>query len=72
MATQWFCKIMGDEQGPLTAGELQAIAHSGRLSIDDLVRKHADGTWVRAENVVGLFDRPSLSGGHERVDRRDR
>jgi GYF domain 2 len=60
MATEWFCKIMGDEQGPLSAGQLQALARSGRLTIDDVVRKHADGTWVRAENVIGLFDRPSL------------
>lgn len=60
MATQWFCKIMGDEQGPMSARQLQAIAHSGRLAIDDLVRKHSDGVWVRAENVIGLFDRPSL------------
>ena len=60
MATHWFCKIMGDELGPMSAGELQAIARSGQLAIDDLVRKHADGTWVRAENVIGLFDRPSL------------
>jgi GYF domain 2 len=60
MATQWFCKIMGDEQGPMTAVELHQLARSGGLAIDDLVRKHADGIWVRAENVIGLFDRPSL------------
>ncbi len=60
MATEWFCKIMGDEQGPMTAAELHTLARAGRLTIDDLVRKHADGSWVRAENVIGLFDRPSL------------
>lgn len=60
MATQWFCKIMGDERGPMTAVELHQLARAGGLAIDDLVRKHADGTWVRAENVIGLFDRPSL------------
>jgi hypothetical protein len=60
MATQWFCKIMGDEQGPMSASELQTIARSGQLAIDDLVRKHSGGTWVRAENVIGLFDRPTL------------
>lgn len=60
MAANWFCKIMGDEKGPLTATELQEIARSGGLGIDDLVRSEAHSTWVRAENVVGLFDRPSL------------
>lgn len=60
MAANWFCKIMGDKEGPLTATQLQEIARSGRLGIDDLVRKETHSTWVRAENVVGLFDRPSL------------
>jgi hypothetical protein len=60
MATQWYCKIMGDEQGPMSARQLQSITRSGRLAIDDLVRKHSDGIWVRAENVIGLFDRPTL------------
>jgi GYF domain 2 len=60
MANQWFCKIMGDEQGPMTAAELLALARGGRLTIDDLVRNHADSAWVRAENVVGLFDHPTL------------
>ena len=60
MTTQWFCKIMGDEQGPMTAGQLRAIARSGGLGIDDLVRKHGQSSWVRAENVIGLFDKPSL------------
>lgn len=57
---QWFCKIMGDEQGPMTAAELQEIARNGRLGIDDLVRKAEQTTWVRAENVVGLYDGASL------------
>jgi hypothetical protein len=60
MATQWFCKIMGDEQGPMTAGQLRAIARRGGLGIDDFVRKHGQSSWVRAENVIGLFDQPSL------------
>jgi hypothetical protein len=60
MATQWYCKIMGVEEGPMSARQLQAIARCGRLAIDDLVRKHSAGVWVRAENVIGLFDRPTL------------
>lgn len=60
MAAQWFCKIMGDERGPMTTAQLQEVARSGRLSIDDLVRRADDSRWVRAENVVGLYNQPSL------------
>jgi hypothetical protein len=61
MSAKWFCKIMGDEQGPLTAAQLQEIARSGRLGIDDLVRNDSQSIWVRAENVAGLFDQPTQS-----------
>src|SRR3972149_1850796 len=60
MATQWYCKIMGDERGPMSARQLQAAVRGGRLAIGDWVRKHSDSVWVRAENVIGLFDRPTL------------
>src|SRR5262245_24040840 len=60
MASQWFYKIMGEESGPISARQLLAKAQSGEVGIDDLVRKHVDGHWVRAENVLGLFDTPSL------------
>jgi GYF domain 2 len=56
MATEWFCRIMGDEWGPMSARELLAVARRGRLTRDDVVRRTATGTWVRAEVVKGLFD----------------
>jgi len=59
MATEWFCKIMGEEWGPMSSGELQAIARWGRLTRDDIVRSGADGAWVRAELVPGLFPAPA-------------
>ena len=58
MATEWFCKIMGDQLGPMSADELVAVARWGRLNRDDVVRKGATGTWVRAELVDGLFQTP--------------
>lgn len=60
MAAAWFALIMGEEKGPLSARELLSMARSGDLRIDDWVRKGTDGNWVRSENVLGLFDLPSL------------
>lgn len=56
MSTEWFCKIMGEQWGPMSSQELMAVASRGRLTRDDVVRKGANGTWVRAELVKGLFN----------------
>ncbi|MEX2308080.1 MAG: hypothetical protein WD738_10835 [Pirellulales bacterium] len=56
MAAEWFCRIMGDEWGPMSAMELVAVARWGRLTRDDTVRCGTKGTWVRAELVRGLFN----------------
>jgi GYF domain 2 len=56
MSAQWFCRIMGEEWGPMSAMELCAVARRGRLTRDDVVRNGFDGDWVRAETVCGLFD----------------
>lgn len=55
MVTQWYCKIMGDERGPVTADELRSMVTSGELAIDDLVRADAESSWIRADAVPGLF-----------------
>ena len=59
MATEWFCRIMGEEWGPMSARELVAVARRGRLTRDDVVRRGATGTWVRAEIVDGLCNTPA-------------
>src|SRR5215213_3989590 len=61
MATEWFCKIMGEEWGPMSAEELVAIARRGRLTRDDNVKRGNQGTWVRAEVVRGLFNSPPIA-----------
>jgi hypothetical protein len=61
MATEWFCRIMGAEWGPMSAMELVAVARRGRLSRDDLVRRGDHDTWVRAELVRGLFNGPPVA-----------
>jgi hypothetical protein len=59
MASQWYCRIMGEEWGPMSARDLLAVARRGRLMRDDVVRRGEDGTWVRAEIVDGLFNTPA-------------
>ncbi|MEX2316749.1 MAG: GYF domain-containing protein [Pirellulales bacterium] len=56
MSTEWFCKIMGDEWGPLSDEELIAVARRGPLTRNDLVRRSGSGNWVRGEVIQGLFD----------------
>lgn len=61
MATEWFCRIMGEVWGPMSAQELIAVARRGRLTRDDNVKRGSDGTWVRAEVVRGLFNSPPIA-----------
>ena len=61
MATQWYCRLMGTELGPFTSKQLLEMARSHRLMSDDSVKKGADGMWVAAHRVKGLFDDASAS-----------
>jgi len=59
MATdEWRFEVNGVQLGPVTARQLRALAHAKTLSPDDLVQKGADGKWVRAGKVQGLFENP--------------
>ena len=61
MASQWYCQLMGTELGPFTSQQLIEMARSHRLMPDDSVKKGADGAWVAAHSVKGLFDDASAS-----------
>ena len=67
MSTQWFCRIMGEVWGPMSALELYTVARRGRLSRDDFVRNGFNGEWTRAETVHGLFDEPNPSTGARQI-----
>jgi hypothetical protein len=65
MAVEWFYKAFGEVTGPLSASELKDLARSGFITPDVEVRKGAEGTWVPASRVKGLFEeaaepRPTL------------
>ncbi len=56
MATDWRFSVNGVQHGPVTAEQLRTLARGAMFSPDDLVQKGADGKWVRAANVKGLFE----------------
>ena len=55
MAGEWYYKVLGQEAGPMSGAELKDLAESGFLGPDVLVRKGADGDWIPAGQVGGLF-----------------
>jgi len=55
MAAEWFYQIMGEQFGPIEPAELRRLAVGGTVSRDTLIRKGADGRWMLAEDVLGVF-----------------
>lgn len=55
MAGEWFCKIAGNQRGPLSPAQLKLLAAHGELRPQDLVRQGFEGPWAPAERVKGLF-----------------
>jgi len=51
---EWYCRIMGNEFGPLTAEDLINIYRSGQLAPHDLVRHGAEGQWFPAGSTTLL------------------
>lgn len=58
MTREWYFQAMGQELGPLSVGELKAKVANGQIQPDTLVRKTAEGKWVFASKVKGLFAIP--------------
>jgi len=56
MTAEWFYAHNGQMAGPLTADQLRQDALAGRVTGTDHVRRGANGTWVPASRVKGLFD----------------
>jgi len=61
MAVEWYCRLMGTEMGPYTSSQLIQMARSHQLTPQDVVKKGADGNWVDANRVKGLFDEAASS-----------
>ena len=61
MSVEWYCRLMGTEMGPYTSKQLIEMARSHQLTPQDFVKKGADGRWVDAHRVKGLFDEDASS-----------
>ena len=71
MATNWYYKLMGVENGPVSSDELLALARAGRILSDTLVRKSGTEQWALAERVKGLFDPATPLQSHEQPQSHD-
>lgn len=56
MATQWFCRLMGEDLGPFSSRDMVELVRKRKLTQEDMIRKGLDGSWVPAYLVQGLFD----------------
>ncbi len=55
MADQWYTQRDGQKYGPFSPAQLKQMTVSGQLLPVDLVSKSADGRWVAASRIKGLF-----------------
>ena len=53
--TDWYVRVDGEQYGPYTAEQLKTYASSGHVTRDSEVRRGADGKWVHASQVKGMF-----------------
>lgn len=51
---EWYCRILGQVLGPMMFDELQHMAESSSLNVDDEVRFGESGPWQRAQLTRGL------------------
>ncbi len=56
MAKAFYYQVMGEVVGPVSGVELRAKAVEQVVAHDTLVRVGADGTWVPAKRLKGLFN----------------
>lgn len=56
MTSQWFCKILDEEKGPLELQDLIDMARSGTLREDDLVLPPNSTIWIPSRYVAALAE----------------
>lgn len=61
-AREWFIRRGEKEHGPFTSKQLRAMAVSGKIKTDDLLRKGDSSNWIKAGSVKGLFASTNRSG----------
>jgi hypothetical protein len=61
MSMEWFYLCSGRIHGPLTAAQLREHALAGKVTPTDHVSRGADGNWIGAYKVKGLFAPPQVA-----------
>lgn len=59
--SEWFVRRGNKEHGPFSSKQMRAMATSGKVMADDMVRKGRSGKWAKAASIKGLFQ---SSEGH--------
>jgi hypothetical protein len=59
VVADWYCEIDGEQQGPMTAGDLKQLVSSGKLQPGHLIWKEGMQKKAPARSVKGLFGGPS-------------
>lgn len=57
MTSEWRCRVLEQDLGPMTWTDLKALAGRNELLPHDLVREGALGKWIPAHAVSGLFSK---------------
>lgn len=60
MTEQWYCKIVGQEIGPVTSEDLAAMLDRGQIDRDDKVRDGTSGHWRLVKEVLGAVPERTL------------
>jgi len=55
MASPWWCRVAGQELGPVTFQDMVQMVRAGKLKEDDRVRRELSNEWIAARDVIGLF-----------------
>lgn len=63
MASQWFCRVLGQEMGPLSFQDLVEMIRAGTLTENDPVRRKESSEWTPAREVIGLFRKAKSEAG---------
>ncbi len=53
--SEWYIQIMHEQFGPVPIAELKRLVGVGQVTPDTLVRQGANGAWISADIVAGLF-----------------
>ena len=66
--TQWFCRILNQELGPMSAEDLMQLLFDGELAPNDKVKSSTEPDWVPARTIAFLS---SSSGTLDELDDQD-